>query len=105
MTTIKRHWNSVLSDEGAKCASANAGNNMYLLEPSLPNQQYARFKLNEIPMAIRTEYGLDAMEHNRCVYARIHKTWYGLKEARKIANDDMVEIIERHGYLIFIYKN
>ena len=32
------------------------------------------------------------------VYARILRAWYGLKEAGKIANDDIVALMAKHGY-------
>ena len=47
MTTIKCHWNSVLSTKGARYATADA-KNMYL-ESWLPKSQYVRFKYCDIP--------------------------------------------------------
>ena len=63
--------------------------NMYL-ESKLPEPQYVRFKLDEIPKAIQTQYNVHDLVHNNYVYARINMAWYGLKESGKIANDDIV---------------
>lgn len=72
MTTIKYHWNSVLSDQGAKDCAGDAGGGMYL-EVYLTEPQFMRFKLEEILMAIQEEYNLYEIAHNCHAYARIDK--------------------------------
>jgi hypothetical protein len=57
-----------------------------------------RFKLEDIPKTIQEQYGLDQLVNNGYVYAQINKAWYGLKESGKLANDDMVGLLKRHGY-------
>ena len=71
---------------------------MYL-ELWLPKPQYVRFKYCDIPQDIKDKYGLINLVHNGYVYARIDKAWYGLKEAGKIANDDMVTLLASHDYI------
>ena len=51
-----------------------------------------------IPEAIIQHYGLRALAHNGYVYARIKKAWYGLKQSGKIAHDDLVTQLSKHGY-------
>jgi hypothetical protein len=97
MVTIKVHWNSVLSDLDAKYCCADASN-MYL-ETVLPEAQYVRFKIDEIPRTIQEQYDLSKLVHNGYVYAQINKAWYGLKESGKLANDDMVKVLEQGGYI------
>ena len=36
---------------------------------------------------------------NGYVYARINRAWYGLKQGGKIAHDDLVEHLGKHGYV------
>lgn len=72
MTTIKCHWNSVLSDPGAKYCTGDAGN--IYLESWLSKPQYVRFKLEKISKPIKEHYyKLDKTAHNGYVYARINK--------------------------------
>ena len=98
MTTIKTIWNSVLSDENAKFCTADCSN-MYL-ESMLPSPQYVRFKLTQIPPRIQDEYHLHKyVDRDGYVYARIDKAWYGLKESGKIAHDDIVAHLNKHGYM------
>ena len=36
--------------------------------------------------------------HDDHVYARVNKAWYGLKQAGKIAHDDLVECLAKAAY-------
>ena len=56
----------------------------------LPESQYVRFDVKLIPQEIIDYYDLHDKIHNSYVYARVKKAWYGLKEAGKIAHDDLV---------------
>jgi hypothetical protein len=97
MTTIKTHWNSVLSTKDARYCTADCSN-MYL-ESILPSPQFVRFKLTQIPPKIQEQYGLKKyVDADGYVYARIEKAWYGLKESGKIAHDDIVAHLHKHGY-------
>jgi hypothetical protein len=71
---------------------------MYL-NSDLPEAEYVRFKIDLIPAAIATAYGLHEMVgKDGYVYARVNKAWYGLKQAGKIAHDDLVEHLTTAGY-------
>ena len=97
LVTVKCHWNSTLSDIEAKYCVADASN-MYL-ESFLKEPQYVLFKLKQIPLSIQKEYELHKfVDEHGFVYARINKAWYGLKEAGRIANEDMVVHLKKHGY-------
>ena len=96
-TTIKCHWNSVLSSPGYKYATMDAGN-MYL-ETDLPRSRYVHFKLKQIPISIQQRYSLqDYVDRQGYVYARIDKAWYGLKESGKLAGDDIRAHLAEYGY-------
>ena len=45
------------------------------------------------------QYGLNKLVHNGNVYVRNDKVWYGLKKVGKLANVDMVALLETHGYI------
>ena len=51
-----------------------------------------------IPPEIIEHYKLADKIHNGFVYAKIKRAWYGLKEAGKIAHDDLVTHLQKFGY-------
>ena len=70
---------------------------MYLCS-LLPDSQYVRFEVKLIPQEIIDYYDLHDKIHNDYVYAWVKKVWYGLKEADKIAHDDLVVHLKQHVY-------
>ena len=57
-------------------------------------------KYKKIPQEdIKIQYGLNKLVHNGNVYVRNDKVWYGLKKVGKLANADMVALLETHGYI------
>ena len=97
MSTIKIHQNSVLSTPNARYTVADAGN-MYLAS-TLKEAQYVRFKLKQIPTSIQHQYQLQSLvDQHGYVYAKIKKALYGLKESRRIANEDMIDHLASFGY-------
>ena len=85
VTTIKLHWNSVLSTSGAKYATFDISN-FYLGTP-MPKPEYIRMPLNLIPDEIIQEYDLLSIASDGWVYIKIAKGIYGLPQAGKLAND------------------
>ena len=71
METIKCHWQSVLSTPGARYCTADISN-MYLCS-LLPESQYVRFDVKQIPQEIIDYYDLHDKIHNGYVYARVKK--------------------------------
>ena len=97
MEVIKCQLNDIVSTPGARAATADISN-MYL-GSDLPESEYVRFQSNLIPQAIKDHYGLDKLAgRNSYVYAKVNKAWYGLKQAGKIAHDDLVQRLATHGY-------
>ena len=70
---------------------------MYL-ESYLPTPQYVWFLRSLIPPKFYEQYGLDHYAEGDYVYAPINKAWYGLKGSGKIAHDDIVAHMAKHGY-------
>ena len=97
METIKCQLNSIISTQTAKCATGDISN-MYL-GSNLPDAEYVRFRLSLIPEGIVAAYNLrDIATPDGYVYARVNKAWYGLKQAGRIAHDDLVERLAEAGY-------
>jgi hypothetical protein len=97
METIKCQLNSIISSPGAKCATGDISN-MYL-ESLLPTPEYVRFRMDLIPAAFAKAYNLyDLATPDGFVYAQVNKAWYGLKQAGRIAHDDLVERLADAGY-------
>ena len=97
METIKCQLNSIVSTLNAKCATGDISN-MYL-GSDLPEAEYVRFQLSLIPTAFVEAYGLRRLATaDGHIYARVNKAWYGLKQAGKIAHDDLVQRLAAGGY-------
>ena len=97
METIKCQLNSIVSTMNARCATGDISN-MYL-GSDLPEAEYVRFRLDLIPTPIVEAYGLRTLATpDGFVYARVNKAWYGLKQAGKIAHDDLVQRLAEGGY-------
>jgi hypothetical protein len=43
-------------------------------------------------------YKLGSLVHNGHIYVEVRKGMYGLKQAGKLANDQLTEFMEQHGY-------
>ena len=63
---------------------------MYL-GSTLDDAEYIHFPIHLIPSNIIAHYKLQKLISNEYIYAQIKKAWYGLKQSRKIAHDDLVE--------------
>ena len=97
METIKLHWNSVLLTPSAKYCTGDISN-MYLMS-MLPDSEYVCFKVDSIPKRIFDYYNLESKVVDGYVYTCINKAWYGLKQAGKIAHDDLVAHLRSKGYV------
>ena len=71
---------------------------MYL-HSDLPEAEYVWFRMDLIPTEIAKAYNLYSLvARDGYVYARVNKAWYGLKQAGKIAHDDLVQHLADAGY-------
>lgn len=97
METIKLQLNNIISSPNARAATGDISN-MYL-GSDLPEAEYVRFRLDLIPPDFIEAYKLrDLATPDGFVYARVNKAWYGLKQAGKIAHDDLVARLAEAGY-------
>ena len=85
LTTIKLHWNSVLSTPVAKYATFDISN-FYLGTP-MPKPEYMCMPLKLLPDKIIQEYDLLSMVNDDWIYIKIEKGIYGLPHVGKLAND------------------
>ena len=63
---------------------------MYL-ESTLEDPEYVRFRADMVSGRIIDYYNLRDKIYNGYIYAKIEKAWYGLKQAGRIAHDDLVQ--------------
>jgi hypothetical protein len=88
--------NSTVSTPGAKILTGDISN-MYL-KSTLLEPEYIKLKVELIPPNIIKHYNLEQLIHDGYVYARINKAICGLKQSGKIANQDLIEHLGKHGY-------
>ena len=96
LTTAIIHLNSTISDTTAKYMCMDI-RNFYLGTP-LPNYEYIRFHIDDIPLEIQLEYNLQDICSNGWIYAEIRKGMYGLPQAGILANNLLRKRLANHGY-------
>lgn len=98
LTTVKILFNSVISTKGAKFGSIDL-KDFYLNTPMTPDQYaYMRIPVKVIPKDIIELYNLTPLIHKDHVYVVIKKGMYGLKQAGRIANNQLTVFLAAHGY-------
>ena len=84
-----RPWKQSRHTRAVQCQSLMPRNctgnisNMYLWS-TLADSEYVCFPVHLIPPNIITHYALQPLIYNNYIYARIKKTWYGLKQSGNI---------------------
>jgi len=96
LTTAKLLFNSVLSTPGARFMTADL-KDFYLGTP-MDRYEYMRIPVDMLPTAIIDQYDLTPLIHNGHVYVEIRRGMYGLPQAGKIANDQLIKFLAPHGY-------
>jgi Reverse transcriptase (RNA-dependent DNA polymerase) len=98
LVTAKLLFNSVLSTPNARFGTLDIVD-YYLNTPMEPKDYaYMRIALNTLPPKIVNEYKLEAMATNGYAYVEIRKGMYGLKQAGKLANDQLITHLAQYGY-------
>ena len=94
---VKLHLNSVISDahRGARYIVVDI-KNFYLGTP-MGYYQYMKIHRKNIPQEILTQYELE-FDKDGYVYVEIRKGMYGLKEAGKLAHQQLVQHLDKYGY-------
>jgi len=96
LTTAKLLFNSVLSTPGARFMTADI-KDFYLGTP-MDRYEYMRIPIDMLPPAIIEQYELTPLIHHGHVYVEIRRGMYGLPQAGKIANDQLIKLLATHGY-------
>ena len=60
--------------------------------------EYMRIPLQMLPTAIIKQYNLTPLIHHNCVYVEIRKGMYGLPQAYKLANNQLIAALAPFGY-------
>ncbi len=94
LTTAKILINSVVSIPNAKFMTADL-KDFYL---GTPMGRYEYIPIWMLPEAIIDQYNLHPLFHNGNVYVEIRPGMYGLPQAGRIANDQLVAFLKPHGY-------
>ena len=96
LTVSKILWNSVLSTDDAKYATLDIAN-FYLGTP-LDRYEYMKMPLDIFPQHIKEQYNLDELQYKGYVWLEIRKAIYGLPQAGILANKQLREKLQPHGY-------
>ena len=97
LVTAKLIINSTISTPGARFMSMDIKD--FFLNNDMHRYEYMRISLKVIPQAIIDQYHLQALADDQgFVYVEIRKGMYGLPQAGRIANDELVPYLASHGY-------
>jgi hypothetical protein len=96
LTTAKLLINSTVSTPNAKFMAADL-KDFYLGTP-MTRYEYMRVPLWMLPNEIIEQYNLRPLFHNGYVYVEIRRGMYGLPQAGRIANDQLIAFLAPHGY-------
>jgi Reverse transcriptase (RNA-dependent DNA polymerase) len=98
LATVKLLLNSVISTRNARFATIDI-KDFYLNTPmDEKDYVYMRIPLTAIPQAIIDQYNLLAIARNGVVYVQVRKGMYGLKQAGRLANDQLTTFLAQYGY-------
>ena len=99
LSTCKLFVNSVLSTKNARCMTGDL-KDFYLQTAKMPEKDFAYMMvpLNVIPPDIIEKYKLLDIATDGKVYVEVSKGIYGLPQAGKLANEQLIRHLEPHGY-------
>ena len=97
LTTFKCLANNTISTPGARAACMDLKD--FYLKSTLPDPEYVRFRIDLIPQHIWEQYNLqEYANEDGYIYARLDKGMYGLPQAGKVANDQLLPRLAVAGY-------
>ena len=97
LASFKLLLNSVVSTPNAQFMTMDIKD--FYLQTPMERPEYVRWQADLIPSDIFEYYNLKDKVHNGYVYSAIHKGMYGLPQAGRIANDELVPHLAEHGYI------
>jgi hypothetical protein len=93
LTTAKLLINSTISKANACHMTADL-KDFYLGTP-MERYEYMRVPINMIPQAIIDQYNLTPLIHNSFIYVEIRRGMYGLPQAGRLANNQLIAFLDR----------
>ena len=91
--------NSTISDshKGARFATIDIKD--FFLQSTLPEAEYMRIHSKYFHNTIRTKYNIDTIQNeDGYIYCKIQKGMYGLKQAARLAYEQLINNLQKHGY-------
>ena len=93
LETTKIHANSTISNPGSRQAFSDIGN--FYTNSRLREPEFMQVHISDTPQEIINEYNVMIYANkDGFVYVEIMGAMYGLKQAGKIANDELVEYLK-----------
>ena len=96
MEDVKILLNSTVSTPGAEFIALDISN-FYLGTP-LPRKEYMRISRKHLPKQTIEKHNLEALLYKDSVLVEINKGIYGLPQAGKLAQDQLVTHLKHYGY-------
>jgi len=97
ITTIKAHWNSVISTKGAKYATLDIKD--FYLNSKLKDYEYMKMHISLFPDEFINLYNLKHLiDKDGFIHMEIRGGMYGLPQAGRLAHDELVTHLAPHGY-------
>ena len=96
LTTAKLLINSTVSTPNARYMTIDL-KDFYLGTP-MSRYEYMRIPIDMLPEAIIDQYNLRPLFHNGYVFVEIRRGMYGLPQAGRLANDQLIAFLATHGY-------
>lgn len=96
LVTVKTLINSTISTDDALWMSIDISD--FYLNTPMVRYEYMKVLLKSIPADVIEHYNLEALAKDGYVYVEIRKGMYGLPQAGKLANDELVLHLKEHGY-------
>ena len=98
LTTVKVHFNSVVSTKNAKHATGDLKNFYLMSRMKEEDWAYMKVPAANVPTEILDFYDAHHLIEDGFIYVQVHGGMYGLPHAGKLANEDLEEFLEPHGY-------
>jgi Reverse transcriptase (RNA-dependent DNA polymerase) len=100
LATVKVHWNSVISTKGARYMTLDVKDFYLNTTMKWEDRVYLRFPEKLVPESIKVRYKLRerGLIEDGWVYMVVYKGMYGLKQAGRLANEQLTEFLAEHGY-------
>lgn len=96
MATVKAHLNSTISSDDALYMTLDITD--FYLNTHMETPEYMRVPYSMFPQKIIDYYKLDLLVHNGFVNVEINKGMYGLPQAGKLANNELIIQLEKHDH-------